>query len=128
VAPDAVHDLFLVATDTKTVLLAILVESTGSAVAKVIALLALTGVLDLVFLGDLLGRSVNRDRFVKAELEVIFPATTDKIGDLVTDSVSVLETVLGDEGNNAVVDSRHLENFENFINPFQGTLRFFKFL
>jgi len=92
------------------VLLAELVQSSGSAVAKVIALLALGRIFDLVCLGHLLGRRlVIRNRFVLANLEVVGPATGNKVTECSAELRSVDQFVGGDEQVDAVVDRRHLK-------------------
>jgi len=113
VPPDAVHDLGLVPTDTKTLLLAELVESPGSAVAKVIAGLALRRVLDLVLLGNLgrctLGRFVIRDGLTLNNLEVVCPAPAHEVTESIAKHLGVREIILVDEKVDAVVDRRHLQ-------------------
>jgi hypothetical protein len=114
-APDTVHDLFLVATNLETVVLAELVENTSSAVAEIVLVLAASRILNLVSLEDLLGlgsarRTAVRDRLLEDMLEEIAHGVGNQGAKGILDLV--VKLVLGNEGVDAGLDGSHLWRFK----------------
>jgi len=111
VAPHAVLDLLLVATNLEPVILAELVENTSGAVVELIDGLAGRRVLDLVSLENLLGllRVGLGNRGGKHLPVKVLHAPEYEYRDFLLD-VGV-ETVLGNEVVDAGFDGSHFEDF-----------------